>query len=104
MSSLTGPATRDPGLQPERTRLAWRRTVLAVTVVALLAARLAVVRGAPLAVAGTALLWLAGLAVGHRRIVTVSRGKAGPAGPAPLLLGSAVVGLAVLGVLLVIVG
>lgn len=99
MSHVAGPGTRDPGLQSERTRLAWRRTVLAVTVVALLAARLAVIRGTPLAIAGTALLWLAALVVGHRRTGAVARGTAGPA---PLLLGSAVVGLAALGVLMVV--
>ncbi|MCX5076262.1 DUF202 domain-containing protein [Streptomyces sp. NPDC060334] len=63
---------RDAGLQPERTRLAWRRTTLACSVTAVLALRQALRgSGSPVEVAGAAvivLLWLVFLGVAHRRI------------------------------------
>ncbi|MEU9302768.1 DUF202 domain-containing protein [Streptomyces sp. NPDC048269] len=69
---------RDAGLQPERTRLAWRRTTLACSVVAVLALRQAVRgSGRPVEVAGaavTALVWLAFLWVAHRRIRELAAG------------------------------
>ncbi|MCX4777357.1 DUF202 domain-containing protein [Streptomyces sp. NBC_01264] len=68
-----GPGGRDAGLQPERTRLAWRRTTLSCAVVAVLALRQALnaADGSPVAVAGggvIALLWLAFMWVAHRRV------------------------------------
>ncbi|MGW7440652.1 DUF202 domain-containing protein [Streptomyces sp. NPDC054849] len=76
---------RDAGLQPERTRLAWRRTTLASSVVAVLALRQALRgAGAPVEVAGAAaiaLIWLVFLAVAHRRIRALAADR--PPGLAP---------------------
>ncbi|MER6255254.1 DUF202 domain-containing protein [Streptomyces sp. NPDC001584] len=77
---MSTPGTdRDAGLQPERTRLAWRRTTLASSVVAVLALRQALRgTGAPVELAGVAaiaLIWLAFLWVAHRRIRTLAAGR-----------------------------
>ncbi|MET7306866.1 DUF202 domain-containing protein [Streptomyces sp. NPDC005134] len=76
-------AVRDPGLQPERTRLAWRRTTLSCTVVALLAGKQALHNGATpaglVALSLSVLAWLGFLQVAHRRV----RGM-GTAQPRPL--------------------
>lgn len=80
---MSTPAVRDPGLQPERTRLAWRRTTLSFTVVAVLAVRATLHRsgGAAgvLALAVCCALWMGFLALAHRRIRSLI-----PARPAPL--------------------
>ncbi|MGC5346585.1 DUF202 domain-containing protein [Streptomyces sp. DT24] len=81
---------RDPGLQPERTRLAWRRTTLSCTVVALLAAKQALHDGtspaAAVALSLSAAAWLGFLWVAQRRVLGM-----GAARPLPLSTGGALV-------------
>ncbi|GAA2519137.1 DUF202 domain-containing protein [Streptomyces gobitricini] len=81
-----GPAdVRDPGLQPERTRLAWRRTTLSATVAAVLAAKQAVhdeVTAAGLVGAALSLLvLLVFLRVSHRRMVALGTARPRPLTP-----------------------
>ncbi|MGW6689504.1 DUF202 domain-containing protein [Streptomyces sp. NPDC054961] len=84
MSTPVGDGGRDAGLQPERTRLAWRRTTLTCSVTAVLALRQALrTSGSPVALVGVAviaLLWLAFLWVAHRRMRELA---AAPGAPSP---------------------
>jgi uncharacterized membrane protein YidH (DUF202 family) len=83
---VTGTGPWDPGLQPERTQLAWRRTVAAFTVGALVSLRVlppvlggwaALAGGAGLVVGGV--LWVAAA----RRAVAVDRAVRTPGSPLP---------------------
>ncbi|MFB8772653.1 DUF202 domain-containing protein [Streptomyces broussonetiae] len=85
MSTAAG-ADRDPGLQPERTRLAWRRTTLTGLVVTVLAVRASLHGGTTttgaVAAALCLTLWLGFLALAHRRIRTLSATtRPAPLGP-----------------------
>jgi len=96
--------TGDPGLQPERTRLAWQRTLLALTGVTVLLVRLALT-GGPVgaALAGLAVpAWVAALAVSWRR-ATGTGPVRGQRWSFPLTALIAA-GLALLGAVLVVAG
>lgn len=93
----------DPGLQPERTALAWQRTALACAVAALALCRLAVHRAsspaafAALAATVVALLSLASVRAGYRR----TRRRLGDQQP---IAGSGPALLTTVGILLIAVG
>ncbi|GAA1947570.1 hypothetical protein GCM10009717_12400 [Agromyces allii] len=91
---------RDPGLQPERTSLAWSRTGLAIAVNAVLALRSGFSSEQPaLAVAGVALFVLAAVAVAHgtvRRRQLDARHEPVPPSPVVMLGVAATVLLAAL--------
>ena len=96
--------TRDPGLPTERTHLAWRRTLLALTGVTVLVVRLAAAGNVVAGLLGgvAVLAWLAMLALNWRR----ATGTGPPRGrrwSLPLTAVTAA-GLALLGVLLVVAG
>lgn len=92
----------DAGLSTERTRLAWRRTLLTLTVVSLLCVRLAVEQGAPLVAAAAALVWLAALVITYRRIQALATWRLGAAGHALPFSAAIAIGYGVLGTILII--
>lgn len=79
-----GDVPRDPGLQPERTVLAWRRTGLAAAVTFLLVVRAVLLRVDPfgdttLGPAGTVLAWVAlGVAAAGGVLLATSAFLRGP--------------------------
>jgi Domain of unknown function (DUF202) len=98
---------RPPAERPEeRTRLAWRRTTLATTVVGLLAIRVAMVpRPNPVAMLVLALVgagWLGVLGLAHQRIGQLSRGRPAAVRRSPAALALLTAGYAILGAALLL--
>ncbi|MFG2192394.1 DUF202 domain-containing protein [Streptomyces sp. NPDC048639] len=101
-SARSARAGRDPGLQPERTRLAWRRTTLTYVAAALLAARGLLHDAGPLRAAVAMAVGLpllaAFLAVAHRRMRALDAQRPPALSPrTAAAAASCVVALAVLG-------
>jgi hypothetical protein len=99
---VTQPGAPPPGTARERTGLAWGRTALAASVVALLFARLAGLRGAALLGALAVPGWLVVLGVARRRTRVIGAGGDAPARWELPLLALAVVSVAVFGTALVV--
>lgn len=99
---------RDPGLQPERTRLAWRRTTLTCAVTAVLAIRQAIhsERFSPLAICAAALaglVWVAFVTVAHRRIRAMADPRPPDLSPrAALTIAACIVAIAAIGAAIVL--
>ena len=93
------------GASAERTRLAWRRTVLSTTAVALLTIRIAVSDGispwTALAIAAACLGWLASLWLAQRRIHSMSDQEPRNIGRTLPATALTMVGFAVLGMALI---
>ncbi|MEU7637872.1 MULTISPECIES: DUF202 domain-containing protein [unclassified Streptomyces] len=103
-------ADRDPGLQPERTRLAWRRTVLSAVAVAALAGRQVLHGGAPGQVEAAlmvlvVLAWVVFAVAADRRMRALTGGRpAAMPGWLALLVAGCTIGLAVCGAALLLPG
>lgn len=77
---VTGSADRDPGLQPDRTALAWRRTTLAAAATTVALLHIPTVHGdraSSLTLVPMAVLLLAITHVSHRRGRSLRRGTQG---------------------------
>jgi hypothetical protein len=97
--------SQPPGLQAERTRLAWRRTTLGTATVALLGVgRVVAAGGRPAAVVAIALTGLALLGIlwlAHRRVRTLAAPLPAAASGAPAALALLVAAIALVGTMLV---